>query len=116
MKAKTCGKYAERLAAFYLWCKGYRIVERNSLTGRGTGAGEIDLIVRKGKTLVFVEVKNRPNRETAVYAITDKQKKRIRRGAEAYLSRHSGAGYTDVRFDAVLVVFPFTIIHLKNAF
>jgi uncharacterized protein (TIGR00252 family) len=49
------GREAEALAARYLECCGLRVVERNFLV-RG---GEIDLICRDGKTLVFVEVRQR---------------------------------------------------------
>ena len=116
MKICKDGKYAERLACIYLFCKGYRIVARNNITGKGTGAGELDIIVRKGKTLVFVEVKKRQNDEKAAYAISANQKNRIRRGAEAFLNRRADLRNMDIRFDAVLVVFPFSIMHIKNAF
>ena len=48
------GHFAEDVALWYLRLKGYRKVAKNYVTGRGTGAGEVDLIVKKSKTLVFV--------------------------------------------------------------
>jgi hypothetical protein len=52
------GRKAESLAAFALRLKGYRV-----LAGRlRTPAGEIDLIVRRGATIAFVEVKARATR------------------------------------------------------
>ncbi|MCX4348620.1 MAG: YraN family protein [Alphaproteobacteria bacterium] len=115
---KTCkaGKFAERLACLYLFCKGYNIVARNQITGKGTGAGEVDIVARRGKTLVFIEVKKRQNGEKAAYAISEQQKARVRRGAEAFLNRHPELQNSDIRFDAVLVVFPFSFTHIKNAF
>lgn len=116
MKISNYGKFAERLACLYLICKGYAIVSRNLVTGKGTGAGEVDIIARKGNTLVFIEVKKRQDNEKAAYAVSDRQKTRIRRGAEAFLSRHGEWQHSDVRFDAILVVLPFSITHIKNAF
>ena len=49
------GPIGERRALWYFRLRGYRIVARNVRLRRG----EIDLIVRRGRTLVFVEVKTR---------------------------------------------------------
>ena len=51
------GHFAETLAIWYLRLKGYHLVARNFIVKRGTGAGEIDLIMTKGKTIIFFEVK-----------------------------------------------------------
>ena len=51
----SSGAWGEDLALRYLTRRGYRLVERNYRTRRG----KIDLILRKGATLVFVEVKLR---------------------------------------------------------
>lgn len=53
------GNYGEDLACEYLKKKGYAIIERNYRI-RG---GEIDIVVRDGETLVFVEVKTRYSRD-----------------------------------------------------
>lgn len=103
------------MALFYLLCKGYFPVAKNYVTGRGTHAGEVDLIVKKRRLLVFVEVKKRQDLEQAAYAITEKQKQRIIRGAEAFLKKHPRYDDCAVRFDAVLVEFPASIRHLPNA-
>lgn len=110
------GHWAEFVALTYLRLKGYRKVAANFITGRGTGAGEVDLILRRGKTLVFAEVKKRAALIDAAYAVQPRQKERIRRAAEGFLARHSGYAGFDIRFDAVLVKLPFTIRHVKNAF
>lgn len=109
------GRLAEWLALFYLISRGYFPVGKNVVTGKGTHAGEVDLIVRKGKLLVFVEVKKRQNLEKAAYAISERQKQRIIRGAEAFLKKHKKYDAFDIRFDAVLVEFPWHIQHLTNA-
>ena len=41
------GKFAEKLAVLYFRLKGFKIIRRNFVTGKKTGAGEIDLIVKK---------------------------------------------------------------------
>ena len=109
------GKIAEYIALVYLLFKGYWPVAKNYVTGRGTHAGEVDLIMRKGKMLVFVEVKERRSMEKAAYAISEKQKERIIRGAEAFLQRHKEYDAFDIRIDAILVEYPFRIRHLRNA-
>lgn len=110
------GHWAEFLALAYLRLHGWRKVAANYVTGRGTGAGEIDLIVTRGHTLVFVEVKKRSSLENAAYAIEPRQQARIRRAAEAFLASHSQYAGFDVRFDAVLVKLPLHISHIVDAF
>ena len=110
------GKMAEQLALMFLRLKGYSLVEHNHITGRGTGAGEIDLIVKKSHTLIFVEVKKRSSLSTAAYSILPKQQTRIRRAAEAFLASHPAYQNFDIRFDAVLIEHNLKILHIKNAF
>lgn len=97
------GQRAETLAAWWLRLHGWRVVARGFVAGRGTGAGEIDLIVRRGGVLAFVEVKARPTLEQAAQAITPRQQDRIRRAARAFLGRHPHLAGHALRFDAVLV-------------
>ena len=80
MKANNDGKAAEFLARLYLRCKGYHIIAANVITGKGTNAGEIDIIARRRKLIIFAEVKKRRTIEKAAYAISARQKERIRRG------------------------------------
>ena len=110
------GKLAENIALSYLRLKGYSLVARNLITGRGTGAGEIDLILTKGHTLIFVEVKKRSSITTAAYSILPRQQTRIRRAAENFLSHHPNYQDYDIRFDAILVTLPLKLLHIKNAF
>ena len=110
------GKFAEFMALQYLRLKGYALVSCNYVTGRGTGAGEVDIIVKNQTTLVFIEVKKRKDIATASYAIQPKQQQRIRRGAEAFLAHHPEYQNFDIRFDAVLIELPFKIEHIENAF
>ena len=109
------GKLAEFLARLWLHCHGYRILAANYRTGRGTHAGEIDIIALRRNTIIFVEVKKRSGLDKAAYAIRPAQQQRIIRGAEAFLQKHPAYQNCDVRFDAVLVSFPLWIRHIKNA-
>ena len=109
------GKLAEFLARLWLRCHGYRILAANYRTGRGTHAGEIDIIALRRNTIIFVEVKKRSGLDKAAYAIRPAQQQRIIRGAEAFLQKHPAYQNCDIRFDAVLVSFPLWIRHIKNA-
>ncbi len=104
------------IALNYLRCYGYSLVCRNYQALRGTMAGEIDLIMRKGRTIVFVEVKKRSTLDNAAYAIQPRQQERIRYAAEAFLASHPQFAEFDIRFDAVLIAFPFKLKHLPDAF
>ena len=95
------GRGAETLAAWMLRLKGYRIIGRNLRTP----VGEVDLVIRRGKVVAFVEVKRRPDMNTARLAVSRSQQQRILRAAE-YL-RGSGMLGNDVqgyRFDLVAVL------------
>lgn len=69
---------------------------------RGPG-GEIDLIVRMGETLIFVEVKLRRSLADAAAAITPRQWARIMATVEAYLAAEGLPLDTDLRVDAALL-------------
>ncbi len=93
------GKDAEARAARFLQEHGLIIVERNYHSRHG----EIDLIARDGKTLVFVEVRARTSQTFggAAASITASKRGKLTRTALHYLA---GAGRTPpCRFDAVLL-------------
>lgn len=98
------GHLCETLALIFLMMKGYVPVAKNYVTGRGTGAGEVDLIVRRGKMLVFVEVKKRPSFTAGLHAITIENQTRVIRASAAFLARHPRYANMNVRYDAVILV------------
>ncbi len=116
MKSKAKGRLAEFIARVYFRFKGYKIISSNYITGKGCGAGEIDFIAIHKKVIVFVEVKQRSSIEKAKYAVSHQQQRRIWRAAEEYLSKHISYINYDVRFDVVLVCFPYKICHIQDAF
>ena len=109
------GHFAEKVAFLWLILKGYWPVAMNFVVGRGTGAGEVDLIVRRGKTLVFVEVKKRPTEEKGRLAIHPKNQARITRTSEVFLARHPKYKSFNIRYDAVFISPKLFPKHLKNA-
>ncbi len=100
------GWLAETLCAWRLRATGYRVLARRFKTP----VGEIDVVARRGATVVFVEVKARQDDATALYALTPRQRARIRRAASAYLAAHPELSRLDARFD-VMVVAPWQVPH-----
>jgi putative endonuclease len=109
----TDGARAEALAAAFLERSGLAVLERNFRV-RG---GEIDLVCREGKTLVFVEVRLRRNGDFggAGASITTSKRRRLILAARHYLARQPDA---DCRFDCVLMdaLNESAIEWIKNAF
>lgn len=114
-KARKKGSAAENAAVLLLQLKGYKILERNFKPPRGTGAGEIDIIALKHKTLVFVEVKQRKTSDDAAYSIDGFVKKRRIAGARYFLMLHGEYETFEMRFDAVLFGNGKLPQHIKNA-
>jgi len=109
------GHLAEKIALLFLLLKGYQYVALNYTTGRGTGAGEIDLIVKKHHTLVFVEIKKRQTFMKAGEAITIKSQQRLMRGAQAFIHKHPQYQNHAIRFDAILFTKNLWPHHIKDA-
>ena len=107
------GRHAENLAALFLQQQGLKLVARNYRCR----FGEIDLIARDGKTLVFVEVRMRTSDQFggAAASITAGKRHKLLRTARHYLA---GATRTPAcRFDALLVNGADNSVEwLKNAF
>ena len=96
------GKRGEDEAAAYLEREGYEILHRNFRFGRG----EIDIVAREGRTLVFVEVKSRSSGRYGEpeEAVNAEKIGRLRRIASGYLARRRLAE-CECRFDVVAVMF-----------
>lgn len=93
------GRHAEDLAAAFLQRQGLKLVTRNYRCR----FGEIDLIARDGKTLVFVEVRMRASASFggAAASITAAKRAKLLRTARHYLS--GAARMPACRFDALLI-------------
>src|SRR5438552_8215581 len=93
------GISAESRAAAFLIAKGFRILARRWRSP----VGEIDIVARRRRLLIFVEVKARENLDDAAWSVTDRQRARIVAAAEAWLAMRPDDSIEDMRFDAVLV-------------
>jgi putative endonuclease len=92
---------AERRAQWHYRVRGYRILERNVWTG----GNELDLVVRRGRRLAFVEVKAKSGggRGDPLEMVTEEKRRRLRRAAEAWLAAHPEAAKLEARFDVIAV-------------
>jgi putative endonuclease len=107
------GKAGEDRAARFLEEAGYRIIERNFRSQ----AGEVDIIVEKEETLVFVEVKSWAtySLENLEYSVNQKKQKKIVETAKIFLENHREYSNNQVRFD-VIFIGPGCVRHLASAF
>ncbi|MCF3593528.1 YraN family protein [Rhodobacteraceae bacterium LMO-12] len=78
--------------------------------------GEIDLVMRDGEALVFVEVKQSSSFERAAESLTARQMARIYGAAEEYLSHMDQGQLSETRFDVALVDGRGVIRIIENAF
>lgn len=75
--------------------------------------GEVDLIVRRGRTLAFVEVKQRGTEEAAAWALDEYRLRRVAVAAERLAPRYARDG-DDIRIDALFLVPRRLPRHLPN--
>jgi len=119
------GRLGERLAESHYERLGCEIVERNARL-RG---GELDLVVRAGRTLVFCEVKTRraggPSRvreRSPFESIGPRKRRQVRRMAVEWLAtRPARPAFAEIRFDAVAILLDrrdrlLALDHLEGAF
>lgn len=92
--------------------RGFAIARRR---WRGAG-GEIDLIVRDGNGLIFVEVKKSRSLARAAESLSSRQMQRIYACAEAFLGTEPMGSLTEVRFDVALVDGSGDLQIIENAF
>jgi putative endonuclease len=95
------GRRAERRAAWWYRLRGYRVLETNAWVG----GYELDLVLRRGRWLVFCEVKEKggdgfgPPEE-----MVDREKqRRLRRAGAAWLAAHPEVAGLTVTFDVIAV-------------
>jgi putative endonuclease len=110
------GRRGEAIAAAALERAGYRVAARNFRCP----AGEIDLVVSRGPTLVFVEVRSRRGDRfgSGLESVDARKRRRLCRAAAAYLQRLPEAPRA-VRFDVVAIDWsadPPRVEHVEAAF
>jgi len=117
---RDVGAAGEEAAARYLKRRGMRILHRNLHLGR---TGELDIVAREGRTLVFIEVKAKLAGDTlgGFSNITAAKQRKLVELAQIYLQKHGG-DHREVRLDAVEVEFlddrmkKCEVRHLPDAF
>jgi len=95
------GKRAEQRAVWWYRMRGYRILATNAWA-----AGyELDIIVRRGRRLVFCEVKEKSGERFGdpLEMVDDEKQRRLRLAADAWLARHSETAGLQVSFDVIAV-------------
>ena len=99
--SRRLGPEAERRVRRHYLLRGYRILDANARAGRY----ELDLVVRRGRRLVFCEVKARsgPGYGHPLEAVGPEKARRVAEAAVAGLARRPELAELDVRFEAVAV-------------
>jgi putative endonuclease len=104
LSKRARGAWGEDVAARHYRRAGYEIVDRNWRCA----IGELDIVARRGDTVVFCEVKARRHDGFggAVAAVDHVKQRRLRRLAASWLAEHRdvpGSGGWHVRFDVVAI-------------
>jgi len=91
----------ERRALWHYRLRGYRIIGANVRAGRN----ELDLIVRRGRELTFVEVKERNGVGFggALGAVNAEKRQRVRRAARVWLARNPQRPHVRVGFEVIAI-------------
>ena len=120
-RAYHYGMAAEKIAALFLRCKGYRIVAERYRNAYG----EIDIVAVRGKTLVAVEVKARKSLTQCEETITPWKQQKIERAIQGLLAGHTSIGgksaglaayaHHNIRFDVVWIAPWQWPRHIKDA-
>jgi putative endonuclease len=95
------GKRAEQRAVWWYRVRGYRILATNAWV-----AGyELDIIVRRGRRLIFCEVKEKLGERFGdpLEMVDDEKQRRLRIAADAWLARHPETSGLQVSFDVIAV-------------
>lgn len=117
MNTTSIGNTGENLAVDFLKKKKYSIVDRNYRAGHG----EIDIIAKSDKTLVFVEVKTRNGRSiqkfgSGKFAVDAKKKSAFISAVNTYLYQHAQNGPCRIDVIEITLSDPPEIKHYENAF
>jgi putative endonuclease len=94
--AQRSGRRAERRACWHLWLRGWRIVARNWRSGDG----ELDIVAARWRTLLIVEVRQRPTLDGAWASVDAEKLKRTMRTARRLVERHDLQAYA-LRLDLI---------------
>lgn len=101
MNTHLLGRKAERRAAWWYRLRGYRILATNAWSA----GNELDLVVRRGRRLIFCEVKEKSGERFGdpLEMVDEEKQRRLRRAADAWLASHPEAQGLTVSFDVVAI-------------
>jgi putative endonuclease len=99
--ARRLGPEAERRVRRHYRLRGWVVLDANVRAGRN----ELDIVLRRGRRLVFVEVKARSGTGFGDpwEAVGFEKARRVRRAAEAWLARRPDLAELEIGFEAVAV-------------
>ena len=100
-RSKRLGPEAERRVRRYYRLRGYRVLAANARSG----GNELDIVLRRGRRLVFCEVKARSGAGYGdpLEAVGPEKARRVRRAAESWLASHPELAGLEVALEAVAV-------------
>lgn len=113
MPRRGSGHNAERRALRHYRLRGFRILAVNAWAG----GNELDLVVRRGRRLAFVEVKEKTAAALGdpLEMVGPEKQRRLRRAASAWLAANPGLAGLEVTFE-VLAVRPDGVERVAEAF
>lgn len=112
LRAHLAGRAAEEAVLRTYEAQGYS----KAATRWRSPAGEIDLILRWGDMVIFVEVKQARNFERAAQALSARQAERILSAASLFLDGEPRGQLTETRLDLALVNGEGAVEIVENAF
>ncbi len=108
-QAEAQGRRAETVAAWWLRLHGWRILDRRVRVH----GGEVDLVAKRGRTIAFVEVKQRKGKAELDHAIDAWRLRRVVQAADYLAHRYAKTG-EDIRVDVILLAPRSLPRHLVN--
>ncbi|MCF6094339.1 YraN family protein [Microaerobacter geothermalis] len=118
---KKLGALGEELAVQYLLKKGYKIIQRNYRCP----LGELDIIAKEGKELIFVEVRTKSTLSfgSGLESITYAKRRKLVQLGQYFLSQNF-QHHVHYRFDVISIFIPRSnespemipeVVHIRNA-
>ena len=94
--------HGERRALLHYRLRGYRLLEANARAG----GYELDLVLRRGRRVLVVEVKEKggPDFGHPLEMVSPEKARRVRAGATAWLAAHPEAAGLEIAMEAAGVV------------
>lgn len=95
------GKHAERRAVWWYRLRGYRILATNAWAG----GHELDVVARRGRRLIFCEVKEKLGERFGdpLEMVDEEKQRRLRLAADSWLTRHPEVDGLRISFDVIAV-------------